>query len=221
MADVVFENKKINFDQLVPFGFELNDDQYQYQTTIMDHQFTLTVTIATSGRMTTRLMDTATDEEYVLHLSAQASGEFVGQVSAAYQDVLQRIEAACFTDDVFATEQARALIQFVQRTYADELEFLWPKFPKNAVWRRKDNRKWYGALLTVAKNKLGLTGDELVTVIDLRETPDEVAELVDGERYFPGYHMNKRNWYSIVLDDTVSTDEICRRLQASYELVKA
>ena len=38
--------------------------------------------------------------------------------------------------------------------YCDELEFLWQKFPDNAVWRRKDNKKWYGALLTVSKEKL-------------------------------------------------------------------
>lgn len=187
----------------------------------MDQQFTLTVTISTAGVAMTKLIDTATDSEYVLHLAPKASGEFVGQVSVAYQDVLQRIEAACCEDDVFATKQARELIQFVQRTFEDDLEFLWPKFPKNAVWRRLDNRKWYGALLTVAKSKLGLTGDELVTVIDMRATPAEVIELVDGEHYFPGYHMNKRNWYTIVLDGTVPTAEICQRLQASYELVKS
>lgn len=37
-------------------------------------------------------------------------------------------------------------IEYVRKKYGDELEFLWTKFPDNAAWRRKDNRKWYGVL---------------------------------------------------------------------------
>lgn len=37
----------------------------------------------------------------------------------------------------------------------EELEFLWPKSPDNAIFRRPDNKKWYAVLLTVQKEKLG------------------------------------------------------------------
>lgn len=49
-------------------------------------------------------------------------------------------------------QQSQELIDYVRQTYGDELEFLWKKFDDNAVWRRKDTKKWYAALLTTQKN---------------------------------------------------------------------
>ena len=34
----------------------------------------------------------------------------------------------------------------------------------------------------------------------------------------PGYHMNKKHWYTILLDDSVPLEEICRRIDRSYLL---
>jgi len=74
----------------------------------------------------------------------------------------------------------------------DELEFLWTKFPDNAVWRRKDNSKWYGAILTVSRNKLGLSSNEVAEIIDLRLEKEQMSKTIDNEHYFPGWHMNKK-----------------------------
>lgn len=104
--------------------------------------------------------------------------------------------------------------------YCDELEFLWQKFPDNAVWRRKDNKKWYGALLTVSKEKLGLPSKETTEIIDLRLEPDKIASQIDRVRYFPGWHMNKKSWYTIILDGSVETAEICSRIHNSFLLAQ-
>lgn len=121
---------------------------------------------------------------------------------------------------VFKAEQSVALIAYVREKYGDELEYLWDKFPDNAVWRRKDNEKWYGALLTVSRRKLGIPSDEIVEIIDLRIALEEMDNLIDNACFFPGWHMNKKHWYTIILDGTVSTDEICRRVDKSYLLAK-
>ena len=42
------------------------------------------------------------------------------------------------------------------------------------------------------------------------------ARLVDGEVYFPGYHMNKSHWVTLCLDGRTTAEEICRRLDESY-----
>ena len=98
------------------------------------------------------------------------------------------------------------------------MEFLWEKSLKNAIWRRKDTQKWYGILLTVSKQKLGLPDDETVEIFDFRILPEELEALVDYKTYFPGYHMNKKHWCTIILDGTVPFEEICRRIDASYLL---
>jgi len=93
-------------------------------------------------------------------------------------------------------------------------------FPDNAVWRRKDNNKWYGAILTVSRNKLELSSNEVAEIIDLRLEQEQMPKTVDHERYFPGWHMNKKSWYSIIPDNSVSTEEICYRIDESYKLAK-
>ena len=122
------------------------------------------------------------------------------------------------SQSVFKSDQAQNVIQYLRDVYNDELEFLWPRFPNNAVFRRKDTGKWYGALLTLSGKKLGLYSDEIIEIIDLRARPEEIASLTDMKRYFPGYHMNKKNWYTVCLDGSVQTDEIFRRIDDSYRL---
>jgi len=206
--------------KLSAFGFELCAEGYCYVREILDGQFRLTVTVATDGTVKTELVDSATDEPYTLHLYEGASGAFVGSVREAYESVLDEIAESCYVREVFHTDAARAVIAYARRQYGDELEFLWEKYEGNAVLRRKDNRKWYAALLTVQAKKLGLKRDGTVFVIDLRADPEEIPLLVDGIRYFNGYHMNKKHWISIVLDGSVPDGEISKRLDESYLLAK-
>ena len=108
------------------------------------------------------------------------------------------------------------LIAYVREKYGDELEFLWEKFPKDAIWRRRDTKKWYAVIMEISERKLNLDSDNIVEVIDLRGRALE--NFVDGEKYFPGYHMNKKSWYTIRLDGSVTFEEICKRLDESYQL---
>ncbi|MBQ8295198.1 MAG: MmcQ/YjbR family DNA-binding protein, partial [Clostridia bacterium] len=43
---------------------------------------------------------------------------------------------------------------------------------------------------------------------------------VDNQRFFMGYHMNKKHWYTLLLDGSIPTEEICRRIDESYLLAK-
>ena len=42
--------------------------------------------------------------------------------------------------------------------------------------------------------------------------------LLKQEGYYPGYHMNKAGWITIALDGTVPFDEVCRMIDASFEI---
>ena len=50
--------------------------------------------------------------------------------------------------------------------------------------------------------------------------PEQMNAMIDKKRYFPGWHMNKKHWYTIILDGSVSTEEICSRIDESYRLAK-
>lgn len=218
MTEVIFKNRKLNIKKLLAFGFEKADNGYIYHANIVDGQMDLVVKADADGRIYTKVIDNSSGEEYVLHLVSSAVGSFVGQVKAEYEAILEEISAKCFDIEVFKSEQAKAVIAYVGDRYGDAFEYLWQKFPDNAVVRRKDNQKWYAALLTVSKRKLGFDADEPIEILDLRMKPDDIEALVDNKKYLPGYHMNKKHWITICLDNTMPFEEICGRIDESYVL---
>lgn len=215
----LFYKKRPVERSLLGYGFTPIAGGFSYETSIMDGQFLMTVTVI-GGQVAAALTDPATGEDYVLHRVPGACGSFVGMVKQAYAQVLTEISEACFEIDVFHSPVTQQLISHNREVYGDELEYLWPKVPENAVWRRKDTGKWYAALLIVPRSKLGLDCEELVEIIDLRVLPENVDALVDGERYFPGFHMNKRRWYTVMLDGSVPAEELYPRIAESYEMAK-
>lgn len=218
LINTIFRRKILNPSKLVSYGFESNENVYKYKTVLNESKFILSIVIDKEGNVSSEVTDPSTDEPYTLHLSEGAIGSFVGGVRSEYEEILADIAEKCFEPDIFKTIQAKQIIEYVREVYGDELEYLWQKFPDNAVWRRKDNKKWYGAILTVSLRKLGLNSDEMVEIIDLRYPPDKLEKLVDGKTYFPGWHMNKKNWYTIILNETVPTEEIFRLIDKSYQL---
>lgn len=215
-----FLNKKVNFAKLLNFGFLQTGKEYTYNASLLEGQFLLSVMISDKGVLSTKVVDLSSGEPYTLHLYEGASGSFVGRVKEEYENILQEICEKCFERDVFKSEYAKKVIEFARKEFGDELEFLWEKFTDNAVLRRKDTSKWYAAILTVVSDKLGLNGTDKLEVIDLRVPPEELVKLVDNKRYFPGYHMNKRHWLTIILDGSVPIKEIFERIRVSYTLAK-
>ena len=219
MFEDIFRRKKAIPEKLDAYGFQKVRNTRKYDVDVLEGEFRLEVTIEKNHVPNTKLTEVATGDEYILY-KTDAAGTFVGEVRSAVAAVLQSISDQCYEAAIFKAEQSVALIAYVREKYGDELEYLWEKFPDNAVWRRKDSSKWYGALLTVSRRKLGIQSDEAAEIIDLRCEPGELEKLIDNERYYPGWHMNKKHWYTIILDGTVSLNEICRRLDESYLLAK-
>lgn len=214
-----FIRKRVDTEKLEAYGFQKNNGVYCYQTKLLDGQFLMEVSIK-DGEVQTKLTDAESDCEYTLHVIADAQGEFVTAVRTAYENVLFDIREKCFVDDVFKSDSAKAVMEYIANKYDTPLEFLWKKFPDNAVYRRKDNQKWYAAILTVDRNKIGLDGSGKIEIIDLKIDPTQLEEIIDHKRYFPGYHMNKKYWYTICLDGSVGKEELLKRIDISYELAK-
>lgn len=219
IVERIFKNYKPNFEKLINYGFTLSNDVYLYNTVIMNNGFSLSVKI-TSLDIDTEVIDLATDDPFTLFLADGATGSFIGAFRTAYENVMLDIVDKCFDKFVFKSDYAQRLIQYVSDTYGDTLEFLWEKFPDNAIWRRKDNNKWYAALLTVTKNKLGLPSKEKIEIIDLRANAENIDVIADDKTIFRGYHMNKKHWITICLDGSVPLKDIENMLDLSYELAR-
>jgi len=214
------KNKKINFKKLEEFGFKLKDNSYYYQTSLLKNQFKMSVKISLDNSIFTEIIDTETNEAYILHLLEIKRSGYSEKVYKAYSEVLEKIKKECFEDEIFKANYTKEIVDYIKNKYGDELEFLWEKSPKNAVVRRKSSNKWYAVILTISKRKLNLNSDEIIEVINLHNSSEEIEKLIDNKRYFPAYHMNKKYWCTICLDGTVELKEIYELIDISYELAK-
>lgn len=215
-----FQNKTPNFERLKTYGFSEQDGKWAYHVHILDGEFELTVTISPTGEVKTELLECELGEPYTLHLVEEAGGEFVGKVRAAYEAALGEIAESCFEGAFFKQPQTENLLAHAREKYGTEPEYLWEKFPDNAVLRRKDTGKWFAAVLTAKMQSLGLAGEGTMEIVDLRADPAEIPRLIDGVRILPGWHMNKKHWISAVLDGRVPFDEVAALLDKSYLLAK-
>ena len=108
------------------------------------------------------------------------------------------------------------LFDWVQQQYGTAPEYPW--HDRNAVLRRKDNDKWYGVVLEVSGEKLGLHKDGIVDVLNVKSDPMLIGSLRGQDGYFPAYHMNKEKWISVLLGRPGLEDSIKNLLALSYEL---
>ena len=69
------------------------------------------------------------------------------------------------------------------------------------------------------KKKLGLDEEGAVEIIDLRIKPEDVEALLDGKKYFPGYHMNKKHWITVVPGEDISVDLLAELIDDSWNLI--
>jgi len=110
------------------------------------------------------------------------------------------------------------VFRYVRKKYKSEIEYLWARYPGYAVFRHADNRKWYGIVMDIPRSRLGLAGEDAVDVLNVKLGDALLCDLLcrqDG--YFPGYHISRGNWISVLLDGAVPLPDICGLIDASFE----
>lgn len=114
----------------------------------------------------------------------------------------------------------KEIFSYVKEKYGTNSEYPWKKFQNYAVLRHDNQGKWYGLMMNVPKNKLGLSGEEVVDVLNVKCEPELKNLLQKEEGILPAYHMNKEHWISIILDSPYPKADIYNLLDTSYYLTK-
>ncbi|MCI8637894.1 MAG: MmcQ protein [Coprococcus sp.] len=109
------------------------------------------------------------------------------------------------------------LFDHIKKKYKTSPEYPWKKYDSNAVFRHADNNKWFALVMDVQRNKLGLSGTEYVTVVNLKVDDMFFRDMILREEgIMPAYHMNKFHWVSVMLDGTVPEEKVYDLLEMSY-----
>ena len=192
----------------------------EYEISFLDNSFKAVVKINKNGEVSGTVYDIENNDEFLPLRVESLEGSFVGKVREEYENILSDISEKFFETDVFTFAQSKQILNYAMEKYGTEPEYLWEKFPRNAVCRRKDNKKWYFAVLSVKGSTLGLPTDDIMEVVDLRADKKDVPELLQQNNIFPAYHMNKKSWITIILDGSMGVDKVFNYIDKSYELAK-
>ncbi|NBI66981.1 MmcQ/YjbR family DNA-binding protein [Pseudoflavonifractor sp. 60] len=115
--------------------------------------------------------------------------------------------------------QRERITQYAQDTFGTEAEYLWGDIPDGAVFRHPASRKWYALIMGVSRSRLGLPGEKITDVLTVKCGPILSGSLLTEPGFLPAYHMNKTNWISVLLDETVPDEKIFPLLDLSYDSV--
>ena len=213
MNEIKLKNKSLDYDKLKAYGFSQNGSHLFYSKKILNGEFLLEIYVLNENDYKTKLIEIDTGEEYVLHLMPNAEGAFVGRVRDEIESIIEQIVKVCAKNNVFEAPQSQSIITYVREKYGRELEFLWDSFPVGAIWRRSDNQKWFGIMMNVPINRLGVAGDEMVDIVNVRA---EACNLIDNEYVFPAYHMNKKSWVSVLLNKGLNDEKLFALIDESF-----
>ena len=114
--------------------------------------------------------------------------------------------------------ERKELFEWAEKNYGTAPDYPWNDW--KCVLRHKHNNKWYALVIELNEKKLGLTGERIVDVLNIKCDPLLIGSLRMKPGFFPAYHMNKDKWISIIMDGTVPSEEIKSLVELSYQLTQ-
>ena len=214
----IFKNSTVDFSKLESYGFQKKKDCYILSKIFLGGAFEAQIGVDTKGEVSGKVFDLQAEEEYTAIRFEKSIGQFVSSVREAYKDILKEIKQNCFIESYFSSPQANRIAYYLMKKYGNEPEFLWENVSDSAVFRNAKNGKWYGIMMYVDRSKIDKTSGK-VEILDIKVEEEQMPEFLLQKGFYPGYHMNKKNWLTVILDDSISDEEIFSLLDQSYQLV--
>ncbi len=216
IEEELFKKTKLDFDKIAKYGFKKDKSLYKYSKNIMNNNFRVDIEINEDGIVKGKIFDLSFDEEYTNFRVEENIGSFVSEVKEEFKHLLEDIKNNCFIKEDFIYEQPNRIAKAIKEKYGDNPEFEWEKFPGYATFRNKESKKWYGIIMNIDKNKLDKKSNGEVEIIDIKLEPSEIEDLLKLDGFYPAYHMNKKSWISIILNNTISDENIINLIDKSY-----
>ena len=201
-------------DKLLDFGFTKKQDLYVYSTKIMNDKFKVVITIKDEV-IKGKIYDLTTNEEYT-NYRIEDFGAFSNTVRNSYIEILKSIRNNCFVSKYFTSNQANRIANLIIQNFHCEPEFLWENNPNFGVFRCYPSEKWFAIIMNIDKSKIVKEETGEIEIINVK-TDKKTDAYLKIKGIYPAYHMNKKSWVSISLDDTLSDEEISKVITESYD----
>ena len=168
------------------------------------------------GDITGKIMDMDYNDEYINYRIDYVEG-FPSLVKNEYLEILDDIKDKYYKPMIYRYPQSNRIARRIYDKYHDEPIFKWGDKFEDSVFENPLSHKWYVLVAYInAYKPYGI--DNNVELIDIKLEKDEIIKLLDKKGFYPAYHMNKKSWITIILDDTLSDDIIMEYIDKSYQL---
>lgn len=213
----VFKKYVPNYEKLIEYGFEKANNEYKFSKSFINNTFRADIVINDKGEIICKVIEIELDEEYTNFRIEGNTGEFVGKVREEYKNILKDIANNCFKKEYFIYEQTNRIAKLINEKYDVSPEFLWDFVPDYGVFRNLRSNKWFGIVMNLDKSKIIQTETGEVEVLNLK-LDNNVSKALKIKGIYSPYHSSKKNWVSIILDNTLSDKKIMELVDLSYDI---
>lgn len=207
IEEEVFARHKLIPDKLIAFGFTPEGDRLTYSRELSDDG--MKIIVEYNGTIGGRIIDLSLNDEYTAFRVAGSTG-YSAQIRQKYIELLADIRSHCCKNQYFKTPQAQRISDYIFETYGSVPEFLWPNIPSYAAFRQAGKKKWFAVMGSVSLNKVDREAKSAqpVEVINVKVDQERIKGYLLQIGIYEAFHMNKKCWVSIILDDMLPDDAI-------------
>ncbi len=232
-----FLRKIPDLEKLKAYGFRQEaDGSLKYEKLLREETFRAELAVDPAGAVRGQLIDLEFGDEFYQIHSDNQRGAFVAELCEEYGELLEEIAEAGFIPQPFILPQSNRIARRVLAEFGEKPVFPFKKIEGAGVFENPDNGKWYGLIMEVDRNKLKkpetLSGGKargssqnpgsaedvpkhMTEAMNVKVRPETVPELTKREGIYECYHMNKKHWVTVVLEDEVPDEDIMSLLRES------
>lgn len=211
----VFNTHIFNTAKALAYGFKKVGQVYVLRRQLSQDSLVADFEIAKDSLKVT-IYEMPEQIEYELFNVLSSEGAFIGQVRDEVKNLLTDVVANSF--DSFNVR--KELLAYVYEQYGTIPEEPWDKFASYCTLKTKHSKKWYGLFMNIPYAYLMKDKAGYIDVLNVKVKPETIETLVDNHHIFPAYHMNKKHWITIVLDQATDLEFVKGLLNDSYTLVE-
>ncbi len=219
IEEEIFKKNKPDFKKLEKYGFKKQKDNFIIEKKFQDNFFRAVISISPENKITGKVFDIENNDEFLPLRVESQKGTFVGEVRKNYKQVLIDIRKNCFYKNYFIFPQSNRITDLIIKKFNSEPEFLWEKTDGAGVFRNKKTNKWFGIIMDIDKSRIEKNSKGTIEIMNVKLSTETLEKTLKLKGFYPAYHMNKKYWITINLDNTINDEKIIELVEESYKLV--
>ena len=203
-------------NKLTKFGFLRDNKGLILNKSILNNEFIVEIRVV-EETFEIEVFDNNFNEIYSLFSVDSAAGELVTNVRNEVELILKEILELSDNSEAIYNE----IIKYIKKKYSSTMVKPFKGNPNIKAFVT-DKNKWYALILDVEYNKLNKDSsiESKVKIINLKHNTNHIPKIINERNVFPSYHMSKKHWISVVIDNNMDLNYLTQLIDISYNLVK-